>query len=200
MPRRRRDRQGALFCAMQQLKGERGGCSPQANKGKQSDPALQHRGLSTGRVLLPPRRGRGGDQPVSTSPRASSTMAAAGPIGRFAAACGAEGTIQQGPGWWWWWCKRCRRGGIRASAAALPRSRLEGVLWWLVGHRLRLAHKERGREGESGTKQRGLSENPGVCLPNNVHSASQTVVSIVIQERPRRREKKRKKADHAMQG
>ena len=79
------------------------------------------------------------------------------------------------------------------SEAALPRSRLEGVLWWLVGHRLRLAHKERGREGESGTKQRGLSENPGVCLPRNVHPASQTVVSIVIQERPRRRKKKRKK-------
>ncbi len=55
------------------------------------------------------------------------------------------------------------------SEAALPRSRLEGVLWWLVGHRLRLAHKERGREGESGTKQRGLSENPGVCLPKKAH-------------------------------
>ncbi len=165
---------------MQQLKGG-AGFNPQANKAKdKSDPALgparppgspppgsaldRWRGKTN---RYPPAKGSAGQK----GKKASSTTAAACPIGRFAAACGAEGRNRQGPGGAGS-CRRCWRCGISSAASCRvevglggrgvcqPACGVSGVCaaaeW--VGHRLRLAHKEE----ESGTKQRSLSENPGV--------------------------------------
>ena len=199
MPRRRRDRQGALFCAMQQLKGERGGCSPQANKGKQSDPALQHRGLSTGRVLLPPRRG--GNQPVSTSPKGF-IHDGGGPANREVRSgvwCGGDNStgsqvvvvVMQAVQAWWNSSPQKRRFPGRGWRGC-------GGGWSVTdfGSRTkREAEREKAARSNAVCQRIQGSVCPGTCIrPARLWYPSSS------RNGPEGEKKKKKNADHAMQG
>ena len=91
----------------------------------------------------------------------------------------------------WWNSSFFRNGAFQVEVGGVL-----AVLWWLVGHRLRLAHKQRQRGRKRHEATRFVRESRGLSAQNQ---CIRPATSIIIQERPRKKFEK-KKADHAMQG